>query len=341
MVATVVVVLHLLEPVEAGLADCLPTDPVSKSTVCEMDHVIVDLGAGWKNYSAWYAAMEPYWTPDFIYTPALGINETRGLKEWYYGEYADWSLAFPEVFFNQMIFAGSNTTATSKTYAKGVWKAPLGPLQPTQQVTSVRICDFYLLDGPRIQHNWMMIDMLDLLRQAGKTPLKLSGLPQGIAYPPQSMDGIPAPISNFVTAKQSGASEALLAKLLAAEWDGQLDSAEHWAADMVWYGPTPWGMARGTQEYVKHFLQPFHAAFTEPKLEVDARLCEGTFCAVHGHFHGRHVAEWLGHKASGQRVSLAVGMHFHIVDGRVIESWALFDIPGMFQQSFGINILAQ
>jgi len=238
-----------------------------------------------------------------------------------------------------MIVAGDGKTATSKTYAKGIWRAPLGPLQPTQTATTVRICDFYLLEGSRIAHNWMMIDMLDLLRQAGKTPLALSGQPQGISLPPASMDGIPAPISSFVTPAQTSASMVVVKALLAAEWQGSGDAMAHWAEPMVWYGPTPWGLVRGTDMYHKLFLAPFHAAFHTPTLDVDAMLCEGYFCAVHGHFQGTHVGSWLGQNATGKRLSLAVGMHYHIIDGKVAESWAIFDLPSMFLQ-LGVDLLA-
>ena len=38
-------------------------------------------------------------------------------------------------------------------------------LAPTMDSVHVHICDFYRLRGDRLAYNWMMIDVVDLLRQ--------------------------------------------------------------------------------------------------------------------------------------------------------------------------------
>ena len=141
-----------------------------KSLVCRMDHALVSLGDQWRNYSLFDQTMRRFWSPGFTYTPMHGLTESKGMRDWFDKEMSAWTDAFPWVTFQQMIFVGSGPNASSTTCAVGTWEHALGVLQPTRRRMTVRITDFYAAapDG-RIAHNWMMIDVLDLLRQQSST----------------------------------------------------------------------------------------------------------------------------------------------------------------------------
>merc|ERR1712050_335218 len=100
----------------------------------------------------------------------------------------------------------------------------------------------------------------------------------------------------------------------------------------TWYGPAPFGMARAKAEYRLHFIQPLHAAFANRTISLDMMTCEGKFCAAHGDFSGVHVGTWLGHRATNARLRLDFGMHWHVEEERIVESWAIFDLPKCFLQ---------
>lgn len=325
---------------KGGLATCTNADKAAKAVVCAMDHALVGLGGDWKNYTLFLEAMKPFWAPDFIYTPMYGIKQTIGLKNWYDGEAQNWLKAFPAgtQVFNQMLFLGDDVNASSMTYSIGIWQNHLGPLAATGQRANVRIMDGYRVSGGRITHNWMMIDMLDLLRQSGHTPLALSPLPQGRDYPPMAMEGIPAPISLFVKAKDTEASRQIVQAVLSEEWTGTVDAMTYWSESMRWYGPVPFGMARGKAEYRTHFLQPLQKAFTNRKISLDVMTCEGKFCAARGTFTGVHVGTWLGLTATHAKLRLDFGMHWHVEGESIVESWAIFDLPKMFLQ-IGVDLL--
>ena len=52
------------------------------------------------------------------------------------------------------------------------------------------------IQGERISYNWMMLDLPDLLRQAGRRVLPVAPLrDDGWFQPPRAMDGVPAPYS--------------------------------------------------------------------------------------------------------------------------------------------------
>lgn len=61
-------------------------------------------------------------------------------------------------------------------------------------------------------------------------------------------------------------------------------------------------------------------------------------CAAHGTFSGEHVGTWLGVQASGVRLSVDFGMHWRVVDGLIIEGWAIFDLPKAFLP-LGVDLL--
>lgn len=93
-----------------------------------------------------------------------------------------------------MIFAAEDTTATTTTYAVAPWtKGPFVGVGPPHKIVRYRIFDFYIIKEGKIWYNWMILDTVHLLYQAGfdvlpnnKNPLK-----QGWVRPPNAMDGIP------------------------------------------------------------------------------------------------------------------------------------------------------
>lgn len=311
-----------------------------KRTVCMMDHSLVHLGSQWRNYTLFAETMKPYWDESFRYSPMYGIDESVGLRDWFDNEMTSWSAAFPWVEFNQMIFLASGPNASTTTYAVGDWMGDLGALPPTRSRMTVRITDFYVAgsDG-RILRNWMMIDMLDLLRQQRLLPLSLSPLLQGRVSPPLG-DGIPAPLGRYASATDAHDARRVVSSMLEAEWVGTSTLLEHWRTeDMVWYGPVPFGMATDSEQYVTHFLRPLHRAFAEQRaISLDVFSCEGQYCAAHGTFSGRHTGEWLGFAPSAQTLHLEFGMHWRVVDGRIAEAWAIFDLPRMMLP-LGVDLL--
>jgi len=321
-------------------------DPAAKATIRKMDKIISD-HTQWNNWSSWAALQRPFWTTDMtydtVYTPLPNVlGNSSGLREWYDHEHIPFNLAFKTVVFNQFIFAGDDTTATTATYANALWYGDFGTIPHTSTMMHIRICDFYRMKGDRIKYNWMMLDMVDMMLQAGHRVLPKPALREQWVQPPQTMDGIPAPYSAVVQPQDSIDAKKLVAQILQSEWLNQNASGAYWSSDMTWYGPVGFGMAKGVNEYLTHFLEPLHAAFHEPELQVDVLTCEGKFCGAHGYLHALHAGEWLGQPATGKRVALRFGMHWHVDlnKGQVVEGYAMFDLPAVFLQ-MGVDLYAR
>jgi len=318
-------------------------DPVAKATVKAMD-ALISAHTDWNNWAEWSTLQKPFWTEDLVYdtvyTPVPNVlNNSTGLREWYDHEHIPFNLAFKNCSFNQMIFAGDESTATTTTYGIALWYGDFAGIQHTGKPAVLRICDFYQMAGPKIRYNWMMLDMVDVMLQAGHRVLPKPHLREQWVQPPRAMDGLPAPLSLLVTDEQSAQSKALVSRLLKAEWQEQDASGVLWDSAMIWYGPVGFGVANGLEEYLTYFLKPLHSAFDTPELQVDVLSCQGNYCGAHGYLHADHTGEWLGEPASGKRVSLRFGMHWHVSTSgeSVLEGYAMFDLPAFFIQ-IGVDL---
>ena len=171
-------------------------DPLAKEVIRAMDKVISD-HVEWDNWDKWSEIMAEFFTSDMIYdtnwSPDDTMNNSTGIWEWWENEHIPYNMAFDNTTFNQMIFAAEETTATTTTYANTRWKGPFCTVEPSEAMmaATMRIFDFYLMRGNQIFYNWMVIDTVDLMLQAGHRVLPQSRLREGFVRPPNAMDGIP------------------------------------------------------------------------------------------------------------------------------------------------------
>jgi len=320
-------------------------DPLAKEVIRAMDEVISDHVA-WDDWEEWSKIMEEYFTEDMIYdtnwSPDETMNNSTGIQEWWDNEHIPYNMAFDNATFNQMIFAAEETTATTTTYANVQWKGPFCTVQPSSNMmpATMRIFDFYLMRGDHIFYNWMMIDTVDLMLQAGTRALPKSPLREGFVRPPNSMDGIPAPISRLSRMEDAAIAKNIVRQVIEHDLIGEeLNSSSYWTEDMTWYGPVGFGMATNKKEYEDVFITAIRNAFTERELEIDILTCEGTYCGANGWLHGINSGDFLGEKASNKAVKLRFGLHWRVdtKNGVIPEGYAIFDLPGFFIQN-GINL---
>merc|ERR1712070_997727 len=103
------------------------------------------------------------------------------------------------------------------------------------------------MSGERIAYNWMMLDMVDLMLQAGYRVLPKPALREQWVAPPRAMDGIPAPLTEVTTIAEAQIAKELVLEALHSEWLTQNSTGELWNPDMIWYGPVGFGVAYGVE----------------------------------------------------------------------------------------------
>ena len=268
MLTSRVLPLLLLLPLTMSQEDC--TDPLAKCVIRAMDKMISDHVA-WDNKTAWTAIMEEFFTEDMIYdtnySPDENLGNSTGIEDWYYKEHIPFNLAFDNVTFSQLIFASEEKYATTTTYGKGRWKGDIATVPGSQRIgeeVTIRIYDFYIMRDDKIFYNWMLLDMVELMYEAGYRVLPKARLPEGWVQAPAAMDGIPAPISRLVNHSLNPLSVAMAEEVLTFDLvTGTSTASPLWAADMRWYGPFGIGYAENRELYTEHFLMPLREAFSE------------------------------------------------------------------------------
>jgi steroid delta-isomerase-like uncharacterized protein len=86
------------------------------------------------------------------------------------------------------------------------------------------------------------------------------------------------------------------------------------------------------REGVKQVTAMFRQAFPDSYFTVEDMIAEGDKVATRKTFHGTHQGEFMGIPPTGQQVSIRLIDIVRIVDGRVVEHWAMGDNLGMMQQ---------
>jgi len=329
---------------EPQLSPAFHEEPIAKNTVRRFDAYLMQMAA-FADPQTKLANVEQWLAPDFEYE-TVGFPTSRTPAGWCVsGEEQEFRTTFNMSVFSQMLFFGSDDMATTTSYGNVFWKEPLFGVPAPKEWVYFRVTDFYSArkTSPtrgQLYYNFMMIDFADLLRRVGHPVLPKATLPEGLVLTSEANDGVPAPLSVVAREQDCTAARKLSLAALQEDWAGSGPAeTKAWASDMIFYGPGGIGTARGTEQYHKHVLEPFRAAFADRQVETKIFGCEGNYCGAFGELRGRHVGTWLGLKASGKPVAIRFAFHWHVTDGSVKEGWAIFDVPGLFKQ-VGLDFFA-
>lgn len=283
-----------------------------------------------RNVGQWLA-------PEFIYD-TVGFPNSKTLEGWCLsGEESQYRTAFPTTSFSQMLFFGDDTHSTTTSYGNGHWEGDLFGIPAPKVWTYFRVTDFYHIrkTGPNeglVHYNFMMIDFADLFRRVGRPVLPPATLPEGLVLTASANDGVPAPLSVLARSRDNVSAKAAVTGALLQGWAGEASPEQWWHSDLTFYGPGGIGVARSADEYHQHVIQPFRAAFANRTLDAHMLFCEGNYCGAFGYLKGMHVGMWVGQAASYEWVDIRFAMHFRVVDKKIKEGWAIFDMPGFLKQ---------
>lgn len=106
------------------------------------------------------------------------------------------------------------------------------------------------------------------------------------------------------------------------------------ADDYVLHDPTVPEEIRGRDAF-KEYLQSYRTAFPDMTVTIDSMVAENDLVAVRFRVRGTHegpLPDAPDLEPTGKEIEV-VGMEFdRIENGRVAETWQMFDLFGMFQQ---------
>jgi predicted ester cyclase len=217
---------------------------------------------------------------------------------------------------------------------------------PTRRgVVSLRYGEFARVVAGAAVECYVIIDLLDLMRQLGVWPL---------AAPLGSSDRLPGPSTHdgVLDAPQDASESADSLKLVEAmiaglmRYDGRsLDSMEqwkYWHPQFSWYGPAGIGTCRGQDDYRRVHQSPFLTAFPD-RVGGDhkCRIAAGHYVASTGwpSVRATHAGGgFLGIPPSGRRIGMRV-MDFWRREGDLLrENWVFIDLLDLLCQ-MGVDVL--
>ena len=232
------------------------------------------------------------------------------------------------------------------THYVGNFVAPFFGVQPSNHLAFLRAGEFYRLDHGKIAEARIILDLPDLMRQAGQMPFPFSYGLETLFPGPATHDGV------LPKTGQGGDSLDVVEGMLGAlhSFDPktfssakQTGQSGYWHEDMMWYGPAGIGSNFRWEGFVKDHRESFLRAFPDRKGGNHyCRIGDGNYAAVSGWpsmtmtFQGNY----LGVKADGRPLTLRVMDFYRCTDGKIIENWVMLDYMDLMAQ-MGKSIPAQ
>jgi predicted ester cyclase len=233
------------------------------------------------------------------------------------------------------------------THYVGNFVAPLAGIAPCDRLVFLRSGEFWRIaaDG-RIEEAKLIVDFLDLMRQAGRFPLPRM-LGTEMLFPgPATHDGV-------LPAGGDGAAsldlvEAMLGDLHAYDPEtlqsrNQTGAGGYWDDRMLWYGPAGIGSSYTWRGFEKDHRAAFLHAFPDRKGGNHyCRIGDGNYAAVGGwpSMTMTHRGAYLGVPATGRALTLRVMDFYRCAGGKIAENWVLLDYLDLFDQ-MGVDLIAR
>ena len=242
--------------------------------------------------------------------------------------------------------AGGTWIATCGDYM-GTFERALFDIPPTGLTATIRFGEFLRLDGGMVAESYVLLDLIDLARQAGVSPLPPSRGAEGIWPGPATQDGIILTTGDDWAGK---ATHTLVHNMLVALTGvhgadvERIEQWRYWTPDMMWYGPSGIGATRGISGFERDHQIPFRRAFTDRWAythDVDdsgehfAEVAAGSYAASGGWPSMRctHAGDGLfGLARTGKRVDMRINDFWRHDGDLLAENWVLIDVVHLLLQ---------
>ena len=314
------------------------------------------------------ASLARIYHPDAEWRGSHPWNELRGVDAIERVVWAPLLQAFPDLERRHAIVMGGAYQDRSYVgmvgHLAGSFRRDWLGIPATDQVIHLRYGEFHQMVDGRIVQSTMLLDVLDVIRQAGFWPLAPSLGQEGLWAGPYLADGLLfAPQDAAVSAASLKLTLDMQASLGAFDdshglgRDGLLNmpQKQFWHPKMMWYGPSGIGSTRALEGFVDHHQLPFRIAFPRTPNQPQppglgqhggshyVRIGDGRFSATGG-WPSRHVMHlgggWLGLGATGRAITMRV-MDFYLADqGLIRENWVPIDILNVLLQ-MDVDVLAR
>jgi predicted ester cyclase len=294
------------------------------------------------------AGLADYYHADATWHGPAPIDELDGRDAIDSGFWAPLLEAFPDLEKTDYIlfggeFEGEQWVCTTGNLV-GTFENDWLDIPATGQATWLRYGEFHRFEDERIVETRTIIDILDVLRQAGYRFVPVLA-PEVVIPGPTTQDGILLDDQNEdETRRTMELVEGMLFDGLNSYEEQGLENmgmAKYWHEDFMWYGPAGTGSTRGIDGFQDFHQNPFLRAF--PDREVghhDSRIADGHYCASTGWpaVVGTHLGDgWLGLPATGEEVGMRIIDVWRREGEKLAENWVFIDMIDLLDQ-IGVDV---
>lgn len=293
--------------------------------------------------------IEAAYHPDARWRGSHPLNEVAGTEAIAEIVWRPLVTSFPDLERRDSIVVGGRYAEADLVGAVGhycgTFRRDWLTIPATGRPVFLRYGEFHQVRDGKVAQSTVLIDMLDVIRQAGVWPIAPSLGVEGMWPGPIIGDGLvtdePDPAVSARSLAQTLAMQATLGAYddeARAGRDGLLAMPQkaHWHPKMMWYGPCGIGTARGLAGFVDDHQLPFRVAFPNRRGgQHYARIGDGAYSATAGwpSVTARHLGGgFLGTAPTGREVGMRV-MDFYLHhEGLIRENWVPIDLVDLLLQ---------
>jgi predicted ester cyclase len=229
-------------------------------------------------------------------------------------------------------------------YFNGTFARDYLTIPATHGEVSIRWGEFCRLERGKIVEIYFLLDLVDLMQQAGYQVLPSSRGKDNLYPPPRANDGILLEPHDEQESKYSlDHIRRFIFEGLNKYDQSELKSmgmADFFHPDMQWYGPGGIGACLSLKEFEALHQQPWLHAFPDRAVQnLDALFAEGSYSGAPGWsgVKATHTGQYLDCPATGKHIEIN-GLDWWKRDGEIyVENWVFVDMIHLFRQ-FDIDL---
>ena len=285
-----------------------------------------------------------YLHEDVMFRGPHPINDLNGQGQLIQNFWKPFIEAFPDFERHHDIFLGGSFKGDDWVSSMGHYVARfenswLG-IPASKKLVTIRFGEFCKIQDGKIKEIYLLMDLLDLMRQVGLWPLEQSLGVEGWWPKPHTADGIviktpEVSASRDTTKLVSGWSDILNNFESTIVNFSALKLEEYFHPKTMRYGASGLGACRGIEGIKDNYYLPLINAFKERKIaNHQFRVTEGSYLSACGweNIKGRHVKEIFDVTATNKLVKVRAIEWWRRSGNLIKESWILPDMVDLLLQ---------
>ena len=284
------------------------------------------------------------------------INELSGIDAFVTDYWQPLLHSFPDLERQSHIFMGGRSSGRIDGSNDGrMWVAGTGlfnarftndylTIPANNEAVSIRWCEFCRVDDEKIVESFFLLDIVDLMQQAGFQVLPPSRGIDGQYPPPRARDGIMLEAQDEqVSAYTLDHIRRFIFDALNSYDQSKLKSmgiADYFHPDVRWYGPGGIGACLSLKEFEDNHQRHWLHAYPDRLVQdLDALIAEGPYSGGPGWagVKATHTGDYLDAPATNKPVEFNGLDFWKLENDRYIENWVFVDMVHLFRQ-FGIDL---